>query len=69
SGNKSRSETIPHVRDMNNGINQESQWQIKPTERPIRRSEEPSERHERAKSTKHKKRNQATMLSAKKIRL
>jgi len=36
---------------MNNGINQESQWQIKPTERPIRRREEPSERHARAKST------------------
>ncbi|WP_461397057.1 hypothetical protein [Flavitalea sp.] len=38
-GTKSRSETIPHVRDMNKGINPESQWQIKPTERPIRRSE------------------------------
>jgi len=36
---------------MNNGINQELQWQIKPTERPILRSEKPSERHERAKST------------------
>ncbi|HTE23242.1 hypothetical protein, partial [Flavitalea sp.] len=49
-GTKSRSETRT-TSGMNNGNNQESQWQIKPTERPIRRREEPSERHERAKST------------------
>ncbi|HTE27023.1 hypothetical protein [Flavitalea sp.] len=49
-GTKSRSETTAE-NGMNNGINQESQWQIKPTERPIRRREEPSEHPEHAKST------------------
>jgi len=37
--------------DKNDHIKQESQRQIKLTERPIRRREESSERHERSKST------------------
>jgi len=46
-GTKSRSETTAES-GITKGINQESQWQIKPTERPIRRREEPSERPELA---------------------
>jgi len=49
-GTKSRSETTAET-GITKRINQESQWQIKLTERPIRRSEEPSERHELATST------------------
>jgi len=51
-GTKSWPETTAAT-GINDQTKQESQWQIKLTERPIRRREEPSELPERAKSTNY----------------